>query len=359
MLIFCDNNIPYLDEALKNIVQIRFFNANSLTNGELVTSKAEALFVRSTIKVNSNLLDNTSIKFVATATSGNDHFDIPYLEKNGIFYTDALGSNANSVAEYVIYSILSWAESNSIDLATKTIGIVGYGNIGQLVAKYSQYLGLKILVNDPPLKDIGFDFPDYSHYTELNELIENSDIITNHVPKILDGIYKTIGLFNSENLKLCKEHSLFIHASRGKVVQENSLIENIRPKNTTLITDVWADEPLVNKVLLNHSLLATPHIAGHSFEGKVRGTLMVIEAYEKYFDLKVNKDHIYKLLKNYKPLNRITFQDNHHILSLLQQNRKLKEDDKFLRKLSTFDDETIKKGFINYRQQYPVRHEIL
>ncbi|MEI6091279.1 MAG: NAD(P)-dependent oxidoreductase [bacterium] len=359
MLIFCDNNIPYLDDALKQIGKIRHFNADRLTNEELIASKADALFVRSTIKVNQDLLNNTNIRFVATATSGNDHFDIPYLEKSGIFYADALGSNANSVAEYVVYAISRWAVENKIDLSTKTIGIIGYGNIGKLVAKYSQYLGLNILVNDPPLKDYGYDFPDFFQYSELNDLIAKSDIITNHVPRILDGKYKTIDLINEQNLELVKPNSLFIHASRGKVVQESALIEIKCQKNMTLITDVWADEPLINKELMKHSLLATPHIAGHSFEGKVRGTLMVVEAFEKFYNLKANKSYIYRLLDNYKPVNREIFDEKASILTSLKQNRQLVEDDKFLRELSTHDDNTIKKGFINYRQKYPVRKETL
>lgn len=359
MLIFCDNNIPYLDEAIQHLAQIRYFNADSLTNKELVSSKADALFVRSTIKVNKNLLENTNIRFVATATSGNDHFDIPYLENNGIFYSDALGSNANSVAEYIVYSILRWSVENHVDLAGKTIGIIGYGHIGKIVAKYSSYLGLKILVNDPPLKDYGFNFPDFTQYSELNDLLAKSDIITNHVPRILDGKYKTHDLINSQNLELVKNNSLFIHASRGKVVQESALIEIKRQKNMILITDVWTDEPLINKELMNQSLLATPHIAGHSFEGKVRGSLMVIEAFEKCYNLTANKDHISKLLDKYTPLDRSIFDDKARLLDLLQQNRQLTEDDKFLRELSKLDNETIKKGFINYRQKYPVRHETL
>jgi erythronate-4-phosphate dehydrogenase len=359
MLIFCDNNIPFLNDALNQIASIRYFNADDLTNEMLSSSEAEALFVRSTIKVNSNLLKNTNIKFVATSTSGNDHFDIPYLEQNGIFYSDALGSNANSVAEYVVYSILKWSAENNIDLENKTIGIIGYGNIGKLVAKYAQYLGLNILVNDPPLNDNNYGFPNYVQYSELSNLLEQSDIITNHVPKITEGQYKTINLLNSENLGLMKENSLFIHASRGKVVQESALIKYKCLNNMTLITDVWADEPLINKDLMNHSLIATPHIAGHSFEGKVRGTLMVIEAFEKFYNLLANKEQIVKLLSNYSPLNLTNNLPAMTLYNMLEKKRQLISDDIFLRGLSNRDDNSIKNGFIKYRQKYPIRHETL
>jgi len=359
MIIFCDNNIPYLKDAIKHLGIIRSFNPGNLTNKELISSKAEALFVRSTIKVNSDLLENTQIRFVATATSGNDHFDIPYLESKGIFFADARGSNANSVAEYVVYSILKWTAIENIDFKEKTIGIIGFGHIGKIVAKYSQYLGLNILVNDPPLRDEGYDFPNYIQYSELDYLLANSDIITNHVPRISEGKYKTINLINPANLELVRDNSLFIHASRGKVVDENALIENKCLKNLTLIMDVWADEPLINKDLMNHSLLATPHIAGHSFQGKVRGTLQVVEAFENFYNITTNNEHLYLSLGNYTPLAQAEFLDKGFIFYILDINRKFNKDDKFLRNLSKFNDNTIKKGFINYRQKYPNRPETL
>ncbi len=300
MTIFIDENIPYLSQALKSIADVTIFNFKELTNEWLIKSKCQFLFTRSTIKVNSDLLDGTEVKFVGTSTIGIDHIDLDYLQNRKIHFCSATGSNANSVAEYVIFAVLHWLIKNLYYAEGITIGIVGFGNIGKLVRKHIAEIfpDMKILVNDPPLKDNNFIFPQNAEYCELDELIEKSDIITNHVPKEKNGKYPTINLFNENNLKLLKNKSFFIHSSRGGVVDETALLNEINRKEIMLITDVWANEPFVNRELLFQSEIATPHVAGHSWNGKIRGSIMMLKQFEEFTGIKVDLSEMKEYIRN-------------------------------------------------------------
>jgi len=310
MTIFVDENIPYLSQALKSIADVSTFNFKELTKEKLIKSNCEYLFTRSTIKVNSDLLDRTNVKFVGTSTIGTDHVDKEYLQIRKIHFASAPGSNANSVAEYVIFSILHWLNKRSFSPIEKTIGIVGYGNIGKLVDKHIKAIfpEMKILVNDPPLKEANFIFSSNLKYCGLDELIIQSDIITNHVPKEINGKYPTINLFNEQNLNLLKNNSLFIHASRGGVVDETCILKEKSKKEIMLSTDVWANEPYLNSELLILSEIATPHVAGHSWNGKIRGTIMMLKQFEEFSGIKVD-------LKEMKEFILNTEKDNEMILN--------------------------------------------
>ncbi len=300
MTIFIDENIPYLSQALKSIANVITFNFKELTNEWLIKSKCQFLFTRSTIKVNSDLLDGTQVKFVGTSTIGTDHIDLDYLQKRKIHFCSAPGSNANSVAEYVVFAVLHWLIKNNYSPEDKTIGIVGFGNIGKLVQKHVEEIfpEMKILINDPPLKDNNFIFPKNVEYCELDELIKRSDIVTNHVPKEKNGKYPTINLFNENNLKLLKNKSLFIHSSRGGVVEETAILNEKRKKEIMLITDVWANEPFINRELLMRSEIATPHVAGHSWNGKIRGSIMMLMQFEEFTGLKVDLSEMKEYIRN-------------------------------------------------------------
>ena len=366
--IYADSNIPYINEALEKISNLRFFDSNQISNAELVNT--EVLFTRTALKVNQQLLANTAVRFVATATSGIDHFDMAYLKENNILFDNALGSNANSVAEYVIYSILKYVlDNNDVKEISqikseeyfrgKTIGIIGFGCVGSQVAIHAEKLGLKILINDPPKKDAGYEFPKQYQYVELNELLKSSDIVTNHVPLDCDSKYKTIDLLNLNNMSLIKENALFIHASRGKIVNEDTLLELKRKKNFTLVIDVWSDEPIFNIELFKETALATPHIAGHSLEGKVLGTKMILKSLEKYFpDNKPNYTRIDKILNN----NKKALANYSSIIELHEQIKKfrdLEEDNVFMTKIMKLSRAVAGNEFLKYRQEYPVRHEFL
>lgn len=352
-----DSNIPLLPSALKDFGGMKIFSGRELTNELIKSNNAKALFVRSTVKINKELLEGTEVEFIATATSGIDHIDLSYLKKNKIDFASALGSNANSVAEWVIYCSLLWADSNNINLSKKLIGIIGYGNVGKLVAKYADWMGLNVWINDPPLFDSGFDFPKQFEYHSLDDILKNCDVITNHVPLDLKGKYQTLNLINQDNINRVKKNALFIHASRGEVVNEDALIKKINRKEISAAIDVWENEPEVDPESIRAAMIATPHVAGHAFDGKIRGSIMVAEAFERHFNLKPDYSVFAKVLKDYNPLEKSKYKDHDFVYNKLKKSRLIDHDHWFFTNLIDLPNNIRTKEFENFRKNYPVRRE--
>ncbi len=361
MTVFVEEQIPFVAKAISHCCKVFNFKGRELVRNDLIEKNCKALFVRSTTKVNKGLLDGTSVEFVATATSGTDHVDTDYLRSKNIYFVDAKGSNANSVAEYVVFSILRWSKITNKSLNNLKIGIIGFGHIGKLVGKYANFLKLEVLVNDPPLlEEHGKPaFPDYTVYCELDEIIEQSDIITNHVPLTRLGKHPTYYLLNRANLLKCKDNVLFIHTSRGGVVQEEALESIFSDKNASLVVDVWENEPNFNCPLARKCLIATPHVAGYSFDAKIRGAIMVLNEFEKFAQIKVNYSEIFEEYQKYSPINPKIFENTNLLYEMLLNSRQILNDtSKFLELCEKSEQERI-KGFDMLRKNYPIRRETL
>ena len=356
--VYIDENIPLLAECLKSTCNVTKFSGRLLTNEALIHDNCDALIVRSVTKVNESLLAGTNINFIGTATAGMDHIDTAYLKKKKINFYNAPGSNANSVAEYVIYSILKWSFLKNANLENKSIGIVGFGNVGKIVGYYAYRMGMQVFVNDPPLLDSGFIFPQYANYLQLEELCSKCDIITNHVPLEKEGKYPTFRLFGSNNLSLLNPDSLFIHTSRGFVVDEAVLADKVLEKNITTIIDVWENEPDFNTALARNSLIATPHIAGYSYDGKLKGALMMARQLSSFYQIEPGINLILEELNSDMNLS-LNFKDFHSIFSTLNENRQIDEDNFLFQLLYDLTIEEKKKGFDGIRKNYPVRRESL
>ena len=327
---------------------------------DILDADCEILFVRSTLQVNEELLAGTRVRFVATATSGSDHIDKNYLKSRGITFADSLGANSNSVAEYITYEILKSCLMRGKNPQGRILGIVGFGNIGSKVAFYAHKLGMKILVNDPPKYDDNYTFPDYcTYYENLDKIMKASDVFTTHVPMIKSGKYKTLNLFNSDNLKNLKPSALVLHASRGGVIEEKAFLD-ILHKNPGMETaiDVWAGEPSVNEELAARAISATPHIAGHSINGKIGGTLAVLKAYEEFSGKRF--DHS-PALQHITPSDFDgNFDDYAKIFDKISAARRFEEDDQeFLNLFACETEEERRKEFDRQRREYPVRNEYL
>lgn len=357
--VFVDENINLLAESLQNFADVTTFSGRSLTNKDLINSECEILFTRSQTKINEELLKNSKVGLIATATSGTDHFDLDYLNKSGIEYYSAAGCNANSVAEYVVYSILKWAFINNISLKYKKIGIIGFGNIGKIVAAYSNELGLEVYVNDPPLLDNSFVFPKDIKSSDLKEIFESCDIITNHVPLTFTGKYKTHNLIGNELLNVTKSGNLIIHHSRGGVINETDLIETAKMKNLFMSIDVWDGEPNFNRILAGLSFLATPHIAGYSYNGKLNGTMILLKLFDNYTGIKPNYDLVnFELDKNI--CKKISdFKNSIDLMNHIETNRRFEYDTTNFKNLFMFDETKVSKEFDLQRKNYPKRYECL
>lgn len=348
--IIVDENAAFAQEAFSTLGDVKLLPGREINNE--VLKDADALVVRSITKVNQNLLKNTNIKFVGTATIGTDHIDKEYLKSKNIFFTDAAGCNADAVTEFVFSLLTKIICEQKLSFSDLTIGIVGIGNIGSRIARLSEILGMNVLKNDPPLerKTGSADFVD------LKEIL-SADIITLHVPLNKEGIDKTYHLFDEKILKRLKDKTILINSCRGPVVVNSELNEIIFKKNFTTVLDVWENEPNINLSLLEKVKYGTPHIAGYSYEGKVNGTVMV---YNKLCEfLKEKPSWKPELQKVENPIIKLEEVSNiEEILNrIFSHVYNIGRDDKNLRKISEIEEDKRGKYFDNLRKTYLLRRE--
>ena len=350
MNIIVDENIVLAEEAFSSFGNARLVNGRSLTNKEI--RDAEILIVRSITKVNEELLKNSNIKFVGTATIGTDHIDLEYLKSRDITFADAKGCNADSVAEYVFAALLKVASEKNISLNGKSIGVIGVGNIGSRIVRLAESLGLIVLKNDPPLERKGIG----RNYVGIDDALQ-ADIITFHVPMSYEGIDKTFHLLNENNLKKINSGTVIINTSRGAVIDNIALLSESVKKEFNLILDVWENEPSINSDLLAKTKIATPHIAGYSFEGKVNGTKMIYNSLCKF--LNVNSTWKPKLPQiERKDLQLSDGKSSEEkLFKLFSSIYDIENDDARLREISKH--KLIEQGgyFDLLRKSYPVRRE--
>lgn len=369
MDILIDEHIPLLAEALQenheNDFRIQRFQGRTLAPKSL--ENCIALCIRSTTRVNATLLHSTPVRFVGTATSGSEHVDTNFLSEHGIFFRDARGCNANSVAEYVIFAMLLWAEKRGFPhdkqgLRGKTLGIIGYGYIGKRVAAVAIKLGMRVVASDPPFSALGGRFERGVVEMPLEKVINTADVLTNHVPLIAHGLHQTHRLLDAKAFAQMRPETLLIHVSRGGVVAEDALLARLATNNISTAVDVWQDEPRANTALAEQCFLATPHIAGYSYEGKVNGSTMIAQELERFVrnvlgkHLHVNWSMFENAIEPDHPL--ITDLDDHHfLLEALRTSRMLEADTAaFLGSLQEPDPAV---AFDHLRKTYPKRREIL
>lgn len=273
-MLFIDDQIPHLAEILSHTDGVSRFDGRALTREQLRRSRTTAIFVRSVTTVDAKLLAGTDVAFVGSATSGIDHIDIEYLESRNIRFASAPGCNANAVAEYVLDAL----EEQSVAPGA-SIGIVGFGHVGSLLARYARALGFKVLVNDPPLLDSGATFPKWVRVVSLNELVAAADVVTLHVPLTEDGAHPTRDLITAELLALCKPGALIINTARGGIIDEQALASRTAAGSLRAVLDVFANEPNIDPFVTERITRCTPHIAGYTVEAKEKGALMAYEAY--------------------------------------------------------------------------------
>ena len=278
MKIVIDQQIPFIVEAVQN--EWKDVDIWPMKSDEIVNSAirdADVLVIRTRTLVNRQLLEGTKVSLVCTATIGFDHIDTDYCEANKIRWMSCPGCNAKAVCDYIEEAL---SESATLHLPTTahsplTLGVVGVGHVGSLVAKMAERKGYNVLLNDPP-KQIG---------VSLDEIARKSDIITFHVPLIPNNnllvYHPTYHLCDEAFLAKCKPGALIINAARGGVVDEMALLRSGHP----YIIDTWENEPALNNEVLQHAVFASMHIAGYSVEGKRNASQMCLDAISQTFGL--------------------------------------------------------------------------
>ena len=275
-----DEEIPLGREAFSHLGSVTLLPGRAMTREAL--REAHALIVRSVTKVEATLLADTTVQFVGTATTGVEHIDREYLAARDIGFAAAPGCNANAVAEYVLTALLVTAHAKGLVLSGKTLGIIGVGRIGSLVAAKAPALGLQTLLHDPPLARATGD----RQYRPLSEILQ-ADFVTLHVPLTLDGPDATFHLIGTDELAHMATSSILINTSRGEVVDNAALLEALTGGTIEgAVMDVWEREPSINWDLLNHVTLGTPHVAGYSSDAKINGTVMLYHACCRFWGMK-------------------------------------------------------------------------
>jgi len=353
MKIVADANIPFVKECFGSLGNVVHCPGRDM-NADIVRD-ADCLLVRSVTKVGPDLLEGSSVRFVGTATIGVDHIDMDYLQRKDIGFASAPGSNANSVAEYVIASLLNLAEDKGFELAGKSIGVIGVGNVGSRVVRKAEALGLKTVLNDPPLARQSGD----EKYRPISEVMD-CDIVTVHTPLTYHGQDKTFHLCDEQFFERLANSVVFLNTSRGAVVSTTATKQAIASgKISAAVLDVWEAEPTIDKELLSMLDVATPHIAGYSFDGKVAGMIMIYIAACEYFgaDVKYTASDFLPAPVIEKIELSCQGPEQQTILDAVTKVYDIMVDDKVLRAGADLDTDEFGAYFAKLRKEYQVRRE--
>jgi erythronate-4-phosphate dehydrogenase len=273
-----DDHIPFIKGVLESYAKVIYVESGKIRRAQAL--EADGLIIRTRTRCDASLLDGSPVKFIASATIGFDHIDTEYCNSNGISWFYAPGCNASSVRQYIasVFSVL--VLKHNYNPEGKRIGIVGYGHVGTRVAQLASAFGMEPILNDPPRqrKEGG------KGYVSINEIKESCDIITLHVPLTFEGQDKTYHMADERFFDGLANKPLLINTSRGSVVDTNAVKKAIHYGHISgYVADVWENEPDIDTDLLAMTMIATPHIAGYSIEGKANGTAACVRAAGKHF----------------------------------------------------------------------------
>ena len=260
----------------------------------------DCLIVRNKTQVNKNLLRKAQkLKYIGRLGVGLDNIDTNYCYLKKIYVQPATGMNAQSVAEYVASCSMSliknipllhsgtfqgkWPRTTikSKEIKGKTLGIIGLGSVGKKVLEYCSAIGLNILAYDkyPRKQEKKFKF------TNLSNLLKNSDIISLHVPLSK----KTKNLINKNSFLKMKKKPIIINTSRGSVINEKDLIGAYNKKLISgFALDVFENEPVkknfLKKIRKNMNCILTPHISGITYQSNIRVSNYIVDKVIDFFN---------------------------------------------------------------------------
>lgn len=354
MHILADENIPLVEAFFAEHGEIRRMHGRTINRAALGDS--EVLLVRSVTRVDRELLEGSRVRFVGTCTIGTDHLDLDYFEEVGIAWASAPGCNARGVVDYVLGSLLALAEGEGVELADLRYGVVGAGEVGGRLVEVLRGLGWNVRVCDPPRQA-----QETGEFVGLDEILEECDVISLHTPLILEGEHATFHLLDQARLERLRPGAWLINASRGAVVDNAALREQLAQRpDIQAVLDVWEGEPQVDVALAELCWIATPHIAGYSLDGKLRGTAQIYQAFCASRGLEP-KVELAELMPE-TPLRGLSFAETASpedmLATICRAVYDPRRDDAAFRRSLAGDDEQRRAGFDRLRKQYPPRREI-
>lgn len=351
MRVLIDASLPRIHEYLSEYFDLSIYD----NYADLVAKIADVdiLVCRSTLKVNENLLKNSRLKCVATASSGSDHIDKQYLQSKQIKVIDAKGTNAQAVCDYVLATLV-WLHKQGYYSRNK-VGIVGLGFVGSKLWKILNFLGFEVIGYDP-LKNSH----DYYKSCKLEDLY-SVDIVCIHANLHANSPYPSLDLFNADLLKKLKPGVIIINAARGGIVNEVDLLQI---DNIVYCTDVFLSEPNINKQIISYTKLCTPHIAGHTIEAKINAVkkiaLELVTMFAKSLFKKTINPALFSIENNNHAFGyHEEFGDNINFKNLEFQNTILSRYNPFFETqvMKLADDKC--KAFIELRKKHNFRHDFL
>lgn len=350
MKIVADENIPLVEEFFNEVGEVVRLPGRHMHASDL--QDADALLVRSVTRVNAELLGQSSVRFVGTCTIGLDHLDQDFLRLRDISYSSAPGCNATSVVEYV-YAALCHLNVNWLPLE---VGIIGCGNVGGLLHRRLREQGVSCYCYDPFLTD-----EQNSDLADLEKVL-SCDVISLHTPLTTSGPYPTHHLLGADELQQLKSGAVLLNCGRGSVIDNQALLTILdkRP-DLQVVLDVWEPEPNISLPLLQKVMIGTPHIAGYSYDGKLRGTEMIYQALCRHLNITARK----ALIDLVPPLANNTLMARSldgwsEVKNIIAQVYDIAADDQNLRELSAravAGTADLAQGFDLLRKHYPVRRE--
>ena len=270
MKIVIDNAIPFLEGVLEPYAEIRYLPGREIAARDV--RDADALIVRTRTRCDAALLDGSRVRFIATATIGFDHIDLDYCRHRQIGVATAAGCNARGVLQWAGAVLAHLARTQGWKPAQRTLGIVGVGHVGSLIREYACLWGFRVVCCDPPREE-----RERCGFLPLEEVARQADILTFHTP--LDDTTRRMA--GEELFRRMKPGAVVMNSSRGEVVDGAALLRS----GLGWALDVWEHEPHLDPALLENALLATPHIAGYSEQGKANATAMSVASLARRFGL--------------------------------------------------------------------------
>lgn len=279
MKIVIDDKIPFIRGIFEPYAEVAYRPGTKIDAAQV--RDADVLIIRTRTRCDAALLEGSTVRMIATATIGYDHIDMDYCRERGIRVTTAAGCNARGVLQWVFAALAAM----KIRPEGTTLGIIGVGNVGGAVREAAKAAGFRVVCCDPPRALRGE--PGTENFVPLPDLLRQADVITTHV--LLDET--TRSMVSSSFFEAAKPGVVFLNSSRGEVVDEESLKNALRSGRVSRAAiDVWNSEPRIDRELLERTVIATPHIAGYSLQGKAMGTAMSVRSVASFLNLPIPQE---------------------------------------------------------------------
>jgi len=281
--------VPILVDAGFEVV-----NKPGLNEDEIVAAIKgfDAVIVRSAAKITAKIIDAADcLKVIGRAGTGVDNIDVKAATARGILVMNVPGGNTVTAAEHAVAMMLSmsrmipqanasmkagkWEKSafTGFEITGKTLGVVGFGKIGQIVADRALGLRMKVVAFDPVVPPFVIEAAGVTPVATVKELMAQSDFVSVHTP-LVD---KTRGLIGAEALAAAKDGVMVVNCARGGIVDEAALIDALNSgKVKSAAIDVWSTEPVTdNPLALMPNVIATPHLGASTHEAQNRVALSI------------------------------------------------------------------------------------